>query len=271
MRQNSFFMKKIGILMLTLLLLFSLGGCSSDDEEIDNRPAIPFASSDIEKANFEVVVKQLKDAGFTNVDTLEIDGLVLGFFTKDGEVETMTINGKEGFSEGEKFDANTNITISYHTYPEKKAEKPEEEIVDKPEDENEELIEEKPIEEPSEIVPEVDYTEVNEFINEDLVQAQGWALGLLDRDGKPTENGTPSESFAFALFVQKITYLGDKLRVDVDPSFNQLSDEDKTNIANTVQNMTQSRTNDITYTTFFINGNAIGNSKITNTKAFKWK
>jgi len=95
-------------------------------------------------------------------------------------------------------------------------------------------------------------------------------LGLLDENGKPIENGKPNETFAFSLYVQNITYLGDKLRISVDPMFDKLSDEDKTYIGNTVQYLVKAQTDDIKYTTFFINGNAIGHSKTTNAKSFEW-
>ena len=38
--------------------------------------------------------------------------------TKDGEIEEMTVDGEDRFSEGDRYDPNVPIVISYHTFPE---------------------------------------------------------------------------------------------------------------------------------------------------------
>lgn len=103
-----------------------------------------------------------------------------------------------------------------------------------------------------------------------MLLSQGWASGKLDVDGKPTENGTPSALHAFSLYIQGVTYLGDKMRISVVPSFSDLSDEDKSYIAGTVQNLVNYYTNHIPYTTLYIDGVTIGHSKVTDSSSFKW-
>jgi DNA-directed RNA polymerase subunit RPC12/RpoP len=56
-----------------------------------------------------------RSAGFSNVNSLPLGDL--GFFNqrKNGQVETITINGNEGFEEGDVFPKNANILITYHS------------------------------------------------------------------------------------------------------------------------------------------------------------
>lgn len=67
--------------------------------------------------NYQDVIKELKAAGFTNIKTQAIDDLVIGFLTKDGEVEEISIDGDNSFSEGKGFDENVEVVIKYHTFP----------------------------------------------------------------------------------------------------------------------------------------------------------
>lgn len=77
--------------------------------------------------NYQDVIKELKAAGFTNIKTQAIDDLVIGFLTKDGEVEEISIGGDSSFSEGKGFDENVEVVIKYHTFPAaKETPKPEE-------------------------------------------------------------------------------------------------------------------------------------------------
>jgi flagellin-like hook-associated protein FlgL len=142
MSSNKVFSTKFRVLILLMIFILAFAGCSRNEEEVDiNQIVMPFASTDLKNENYQKIVKQLEDAGFINVDTLIIDDLIFGFFTEDGEVEAMTINGEEEFSKGEKFDKEVKITVSYHTFPEKESE----EIVKETDKEVEE--EEKDVEE----------------------------------------------------------------------------------------------------------------------------
>lgn len=115
------------------------------------------------------------------------------------------------------------------------------------------------------------YSEINLAIYKDLLMAQGWALGTLDGNGNPTNTGTPSPAHAFALYVMDVTYHGDKLRVSVTSEFKQLTDEEKSFVVNSVQNMSEYHTKKIPYTSVRVNGDVIGKSKVTNVKAFNWE
>jgi DNA-directed RNA polymerase subunit RPC12/RpoP len=90
-----------------------------------NEIASPLSSEDILYDNYETIVKQFEDAGFTNVQTVRIDDLITGWLTSDGEVQEVLIDGSAEFFEGDHYIADVEIVISYHTFPETTAEESE--------------------------------------------------------------------------------------------------------------------------------------------------
>lgn len=98
------------------MVSISLVACGSSSETTDtNKIAIPVGSSP-EEADYQSIQKQLEDAGFENVSTQKIEDLTFGIFTKDGEIEKITVKGTDSFSEGDLFEKDTPITIHYHTF-----------------------------------------------------------------------------------------------------------------------------------------------------------
>lgn len=109
-------LKKFLFLCLAFFASFSLVACGSSSEPTNtNKIAIPVGSSP-EEADYQSVQKQLEDAGFENVSTQKIEDLTFGIFTKDGEIEKITVKGTASFSEGDLFEKDTPITIHYHTF-----------------------------------------------------------------------------------------------------------------------------------------------------------
>lgn len=111
-------LKKFLFLCLAFFASFNLVACGSSSEPTNtNKIAIPIGSSP-EEADYQSVQKQLEDAGFENVSTQKIEDLTFGIFTKDGEIEKITVKGEEVFSKGDLFEKDVPITIHYHTFKE---------------------------------------------------------------------------------------------------------------------------------------------------------
>lgn len=111
-------LRKTLFLLTTLLASFMLTACGESSENVDtNKIAIP-VSANPEDTDFQSVKKQLEDAGFENVTTQKIEDLTFGIFTKDGEIEKITVKGEEVFSKGDLFEKDVPITIHYHTFKE---------------------------------------------------------------------------------------------------------------------------------------------------------
>ena len=77
----------------------------------------PFSSDELSKDElFENVKQQFEKAGFTNVSCVPIDDLILGFITKDGQIENVSINGVTEFKDFDMFPFDAEVIIEYHTF-----------------------------------------------------------------------------------------------------------------------------------------------------------
>jgi hypothetical protein len=107
--------KRIIMVFSVLVLAISLVGCGSKED--DGKIKLPISSNDLKDANYQDVVAKFENAGFTNVQTEVIDDLVLGWFTKDGEIEEVSVDGYTTFSTDRRYPADIEIIVSYHTFP----------------------------------------------------------------------------------------------------------------------------------------------------------
>lgn len=125
------------------------------------------------------------------------------------------------------------------------------------------------------IYTDEEYNAVNTEMREHLLQSLGWALGELDENGEPTENGTPNPDFNWALFVDEISLDKDhdQINIYVTPEFSDLSEEDKQQVAKTAQNVSISyvKDNKRNFAVVYQNGKQIGMSRITDVSEFKFK
>ena len=108
-------MRKIVALITACILAASLAACDGANKKIN----APVESSEVSSSNYQDMVSQFKGAGFTNVSTKEIDDLILGWLTEDGQVEEVSIGGKTSFSTSDTFAADAPVVVSYHTFPKK--------------------------------------------------------------------------------------------------------------------------------------------------------
>jgi uncharacterized Zn finger protein (UPF0148 family) len=83
-----------------------------------NEVQTKFYSDSLEKKNYIDVEKDLRAAGFTNIDLVKDEDLVLGWLHEEGEVESVSINGESSFVEGEWFPKDAVVRITYHTFKE---------------------------------------------------------------------------------------------------------------------------------------------------------
>lgn len=107
----------IGILFLIAVLCFGISRFYEEVGKLDaNEVQVPFSSKDLEGENYEQVIIDLENTGFTEITTKENKDLVIGFITKDGSVEKVSINGDSDFEEGDIFPKDASIVIIYHTF-----------------------------------------------------------------------------------------------------------------------------------------------------------
>ncbi len=114
-RKNSFILAIVLIISFTLIIL--VGSLLYHYQtRVDGKIRVNYTSDDFKGSNYEDVIDQLTKEGFTNIKTEKKEDLILGWLTKDGEVESVSINGVTVFSSGSRFLPDAEIIITYHTF-----------------------------------------------------------------------------------------------------------------------------------------------------------
>jgi len=67
-----------------------------------------------QRKNYQSMVLLYKGGGFTNVTAIPLHDLSLLNQMLNGQVESVTINGTDGFEEGDVFPKDSNVIITYH-------------------------------------------------------------------------------------------------------------------------------------------------------------
>ena len=67
--------------------------------------------------NYNDVILRLHNAGFSNIELDTDPDLIIALLHSDGDVESISINGETGFSEGDEYPSDSIIRIIYHTFP----------------------------------------------------------------------------------------------------------------------------------------------------------
>ena len=76
----------------------------------------PIVLETAKEMSYQEVVNSFKDAGFTNVKLETKYDIITGWLTKDGEIESISINGKKEYDSYDKVRLDAEIIITYHTY-----------------------------------------------------------------------------------------------------------------------------------------------------------
>ena len=72
-----------------------------------------------EGKNYKIVKSELEDLGFKNIEVRTIDDLVLGLFSKEEDVESVSIGGVKNFESNDDFKKSDKVVITYHIYKKK--------------------------------------------------------------------------------------------------------------------------------------------------------
>ena len=132
-RTHNYLLKYAPALLLLVALIafaafhFSSSVVSNVVDEVVNIE-VPDSSKNYEGKHYLTVKMSLEDAGFKNIQENPKADLNSGFLdgltsklpgklgNKDGDVESVSINGVTSFSKGESFPKNATVRITYHTY-----------------------------------------------------------------------------------------------------------------------------------------------------------
>lgn len=112
-------MRKLFSLCMVIVMVFSIAGCSSEGHE--GQAKTPSGSSVQQGRDYQQVYEQFEKKGFTNIQFEILDDLVTGWLTKDGEVESVSVDGDTGYSADKWYPADVEVIITYHTFPNKES------------------------------------------------------------------------------------------------------------------------------------------------------
>ena len=116
-----------------------------------------------------------------------------------------------------------------------------------------------------------DWKEVNDLIAQHIEDNKGWALGTIDENGNPIENGEPNPEYANWLYIQSITADDSGAVMDVTADFKGLSEAEKNSLASAAQGIVSSYSGEPrAFLEISNGGNAYGHSKILDNTEFKW-
>jgi hypothetical protein len=123
---------------------------------------------------------------------------------------------------------------------------------------------------------------VNKALKKALKEDQGFATGKLDENGNPTDNGTPNSKYDYATYVNSLTYQSSgAVKVQMNDKLTSLNTAQMDEIAHNVQGLVDSTlmieevitpedTTKGVYLNFYYGKRAIGHSKLSDHKEFKW-
>jgi len=109
-------MKKL-ISIFIAFIIITVVGCAGDSEGHEGEAKTPSGSSFHEGRDYQEVVDDFKEKGFKNIKTEKIEDLITGWLTKDGEVESVSVDRDKDYSPGDWYSENVEVVINYHTFP----------------------------------------------------------------------------------------------------------------------------------------------------------
>lgn len=110
-------MKRVfSIILVFIIFIGLLTGCGSKEEHV-GQAKTPSGSIIQQGRDYQRVVHNFEERGFTNIKLNAIDDLVTGLITKDGEVEYVSVNGDIDYEPDKWYPEDTEVIISYHTFP----------------------------------------------------------------------------------------------------------------------------------------------------------
>ncbi|WP_282848208.1 DUF4839 domain-containing protein [Microbacterium oxydans] len=106
-----------------LALVLALAACGGSGEK-PSGINMPQSSSDLEGQPYQDVVRNLEDAGFSNVEAVALEDLITGWINEEDSVDEVDADGIKDFTTDDYFEPDVKIVVTYHSFPEDKEEDP---------------------------------------------------------------------------------------------------------------------------------------------------
>ncbi|MCV9885132.1 DUF4839 domain-containing protein [Metabacillus halosaccharovorans] len=108
-------MKKI-ISIFIACIIITLVGCAGDSNGHEGEAKTPSGSSTQKGRDYIEVVNDFKEKGFKNIKTEKMEDLITGWLTKDGQVESVSVDGDKDYSSDVWYSNDVEVVITYHTF-----------------------------------------------------------------------------------------------------------------------------------------------------------
>ncbi len=120
-KDNTILEEIVGLLFFLIFcfgLLFYIDYSQKLEHQRNNEIQISVSFDDLKSESVENAIKILDGSGFENININNKEDLIIGWFSKEGEIDSISINGNKAFSKGDWFPANAVVVITYHGFPE---------------------------------------------------------------------------------------------------------------------------------------------------------
>lgn len=109
--------KKKLVLLISFAVLASSVGIGAIYNYQVSYPKVksPYASSEVNGLDYQKVTDKFDEAGFDSIEYTKLDIDSVNELTKAGQVENVTIKGKNRFDKDDSFRSNAEVTITYYT------------------------------------------------------------------------------------------------------------------------------------------------------------
>lgn len=109
------------LLLVVMIIILGISSCNESKNSVsdshEGEAQAPSASSVLKGSDYQKAVDMFANSGFTNIKTEVIEDLVFGWLTEDGEIESVSISGDENYNSGNWYPKDTEVLITYHTFP----------------------------------------------------------------------------------------------------------------------------------------------------------
>ena len=102
-----------------LIFIISIIGATSEKPSREGEARTPGGSGYHQGRDYKDVVSDFEDNGFVNIKTEKLEDLIFGWLTKDGEVESVSVDGDVNYRANGWYPNDVEVIITYHTFPEK--------------------------------------------------------------------------------------------------------------------------------------------------------
>jgi len=107
----------VSAIFAILLLFVIMGSLDSDKGNHIGEAKSPSGSSIQKGRDYQEVIDDFEEKGFTNIQTEVIRDLIFGWLTKDGEVKSVSIGGDKDYSSDTWFPKDIAVVVTYHSFP----------------------------------------------------------------------------------------------------------------------------------------------------------